>query len=220
LDLLVSPIRLLEGASRVERAGAVRLLLQAPEDGRLHGTDGSLVDCPPVPAALAADSPSVWLGRPEASALGLPPRLAAAGLARVDAGPLGRWGVAVITTAERVRDRERRALYRLTLGVLLAAGLVFAFGTAALRRQRQGLLLERELALAALERERDVELTAASRAATLGTLAMGIAHEVSTPLGIISGRAEQLVSKVDGDDRAARSVQAILDQTERIRRVI
>jgi signal transduction histidine kinase len=104
--------------------------------------------------------------------------------------------------------------------VILAAGLVFAFGTAALRRQRRGLLLERELALAALARERDAELTTASRAATLGTLAMGIAHEVSTPLGVISGRAEQLLSKVDGDERASRSVRAILDQTERIRRVI
>jgi signal transduction histidine kinase len=220
LDLLVSPIKLLEGASRVERPGAVRLLLQAPEDGRLHGTDGSLVDCPPVQAALAADHPSVWLSRSEASALGLPPRMAAAGLARIDAGPLGRWGVAVVTTAERVRDRERRALYRLALGVLLAAGLVFAFGTAALLRQRQGLLLERRLALAALARERDADLATANRAATLGTLAMGIAHEVSTPLGIITGRSEQLLTRLDGDERGARSLRAILDQAERIRRVI
>jgi signal transduction histidine kinase len=49
---------------------------------------------------------------------------------------------------------------------------------------------------------------------------MGIAHEVSTPLGVIAGRAEQLMPKVEGDERAARSVRAILDQSDRIRRVI
>ena len=126
----------------------------------------------------------------------------------------------MVTSAERVRDRERRARFRLSLGVLLTAGLVCAFGTAALRRQRRGLLLERELSLAALARERDAELATASRAATLGTLAMGIAHEVGTPLGVISGRAEQLLARATDDERSARAVRAILDQTERIRRVI
>ena len=126
----------------------------------------------------------------------------------------------MVTTAVRVRDREQRATLRLVLGVTLAAGLVFAFGTAALARQRGGMLLERALALAALARVRDAELTTTSRAATLGTLAMGIAHEVATPLGVISGRAEQLLARAGEDERAARSVKAILEQTERIRRVI
>jgi len=220
LDLVVPPIKLLEGVTRVERPGIVRLLLLAPDDPRFRSTDGARLDSESVQGALAAERTSVWLERSEASALGLPPRRAAAGLARIDAGSLGRWAVVVVTTAERVRDRQLRASYRLTLGVLLAGGLVFVFGTAALRRQRRGLLLERELALAALARERDAELTTATRAATLGTLAMGIAHEVSTPLGVIAGRAEQLLPRVSGDERAARSVHAILDQAERIRRVI
>ena len=104
--------------------------------------------------------------------------------------------------------------------MLLSAGLVFLFGTAALRRQRRGMLLERELALAALARARDGELATASRAAMMGTLAMGIAHEVSTPLAVIAGRAEQLAARSGGDERATRAVQAILEQSERIRRVV
>ncbi len=220
LDLVVPPNKLLEGAMRVERPGVVRLLLLGPDDPRLRGTDGGWVASAPVLRALATESTSAWLGRREAAELGLPPRRAAAGLAHIDAGPLGRWAVAVVTSAERVRDRELRAAWRLVLGVLVAVGLVVAFGTAALRRQRRGLLLERELALADLGRRRDSELATASRAATLGTLAMGIAHEVATPLGVIAGRAEQLLPRVDGDERAARSVQAILDQTDRIQRVI
>jgi two-component system NtrC family sensor kinase len=220
LDLLVPTTSLLEGPVRVERPDTVRLLVRAPGDAHLRRADGRAIEVSAIERALATSGTVAWLTRTEAPALGLHPRLAAAGLAHVDAGPLGRWAVAVVTSAERVRDRERRAKGRLVLGVLLAAGLVFAFGSAALRRQRRGLTLERELALAALARERDVELGTKSRAATLGTLAMGIAHEISTPLGVIAGRAEQLLPKVESDPRAARAVQAIIDQAERIRRVI
>jgi len=220
LDLVAPPMLLLEGAARVERPGMVRLLLLGPDDPHLRGSGGEVLDSAPVQRALLAEQTSAWLDRREAAALGLPRRRAAAGLARIDAGPLGRWAVAVVTSAERVRGREQRAYVRLALGVLLAAGLVFAFGSAALLRQRRSLLLEGELALAALTRRRDAELLTANRAATLGTLAMGIAHEVSTPLGVIAGRAEQLLPRLEGDERAARAVRAILEQAERIRRVI
>jgi signal transduction histidine kinase len=141
-------------------------------------------------------------------------------LARVDAGALGVWGIATVATAERERDREQRARWRLVLAVAFAGGLVFAFGGAALSTQRKELGLERELALAEQARLGDERLERASKAATLGTLAMGIAHEVSTPLNVISGRAEQLVPKVADDERATKSVQTILEQSERIGQVI
>jgi signal transduction histidine kinase len=54
----------------------------------------------------------------------------------------------------------------------------------------------------------------------MGALATGIAHEVSTPLGVIMGRAEQLLPKVAGDDRAKRALDVILEQAERIGQVV
>ena len=111
-------------------------------------------------------------------------------------------------------------MWRLVLGVLVASGLVLIFGGAALRRQRKGLELERELAVAEVQRERDEGLSRAERVATMGTFAMGIAHEVSTPLGVIVGRAEQLLSRAQGDERAARNAQAILNQADRIQHIV
>jgi signal transduction histidine kinase len=220
VDLVISPARLLEGAARMERPGAVRVLLLDLRGDDFHAIDGHVLQSAPIRAALATGRPSVWLGRDDASTLGLPHRRAAVGLAQIDAGVLGRWGIAVANSAERERDRDLRARWRLVLSVLSAAGLVFAFGSIALRKQRRGLVLESELAMTDLRRERDGKLATASRAATMGTLAMGIAHEVSTPLGIIVGRAEQLLPRIAEDERATRSLKAILAQAERIRRVV
>jgi signal transduction histidine kinase len=99
-------------------------------------------------------------------------------------------------------------------------GLVLAFGGLAMRNQRKELLLAHRLALADLARERDDRLERAGRAATMGALAVGVAHEISTPLGIIAGRAEQLIPKVSADERASSSVRIILEQIDRIHRVI
>jgi signal transduction histidine kinase len=53
------------------------------------------------------------------------------------------------------------------------------------------------------------------------TLAAGVAHEVTTPLSVIAGRAEQLASRAAPDDeRGKKNAQLILEQTERIREVI
>jgi signal transduction histidine kinase len=104
--------------------------------------------------------------------------------------------------------------------VLSASSLVVAFGALAMRRQRRELELSRELALGALEREHEARLDRAGRAATLGTLAMGIAHEIATPATIIQGRAEQLLPRVAGDERADAAARAIVHQAGRISEVV
>ena len=186
---------------------------------RFTGGGGRELDAPPVAAAFGRGETVALLSRPEAAGLGLPTRTAWAGLARADGGPGGTWEIAVVTSAQRQRDRERAASRRLLGSVASAAVLVLAFGGFAMRQQRKELVLERELAVAALQQSGDDRLQRASRMAALGTLAIGVAHEISTPLGVIAGRAEQLMPRAE-DDRARRGLGAILDQVKRINEVV
>jgi signal transduction histidine kinase len=143
-----------------------------------------------------------------------------AGLAKVDAGNAGLWGIAVVASAQRERDREVFAQLRLALSVVVASGLVLAFGGLALRNQRKRMLLSQELAVASVQSERNERLVRADKLATMGALATGIAHEVSTPLGVILGRSEQLLSRSNGDERSRRAVEAIAQQAERIGEIV
>jgi signal transduction histidine kinase len=206
--------------SAIVKPGVRILLLQRPQETELVDPGGARFASPAIQQAIERGETMVRLSRPEALALGLPERMAVAGLATVPAGSSGHWGVAVVTTALRERDRERWAQRRLILAVAIATSLVLAFGGFALRNQRNELELSHRLALTEIARERDERLERLSQAATMLTLASGMAHELSTPLGVIIGRAEQLSPRLVGDERATRSLQAIIEQAERIREVV
>ncbi len=220
VDLGVTVAQLLGTDPQSERTGDSTVFLSAPGDPSLHALDGRTVDSPALRTALDENTRAIRLDRPQAAQVGLPARTAMAGLAHVDAGALGRWSVAVVASAARERDREKRALGRLVLSVLVTSSLVLAFGGIALRKQRKELELSRELAIAEIQRAGDEALAQAQRAATMGTFAMGIAHEVSTPLGVIMGRAEQLIGRAQNDERAMHGAQAILKQTDRIQQIV
>jgi signal transduction histidine kinase len=74
------------------------------------------------------------------------------------------------------------------------------------------------------ETERALELEQRARqAATLavaGKLAAGLAHEVGTPLNILSGRAEFSLRNMAPDDPNRDDIEAIIKQIDRISRVI
>ncbi len=210
----------LAGVRHVEVPSALILLVGPPRDAGFVATDGRIIPSERLLWALDAGAAHVMLERDEAAQVGLPARIAAAGLARVEDPQGGVWRVVVIESAQRLRDRQERARVRLALGLVLATGLVLAFGGVALWLQRKELGLERELAVRALELERDAQLQRADKMATLAALSTGIGHELATPLAVILGRAEQLEGRFSGDERARRSLDAIIEQVDRIKRIM
>jgi two-component system NtrC family sensor kinase len=219
-DSSVAEDALLAGLRSIEREKALVIVTRRATDAALWTTTGRPLVAPRLTEALDRGDEAVRIPREEATRFGLPPRTALAGLSRVDAGAAGTWDIVAIASAERERDREDWARRRLVLSVATAAGLALAFGGVAMRNQRKELELERELALSSVQQRRDERLERASKAAAMGTLAMGVAHEISTPLGVIAARAEQMMPRVAGDDRLSTSVAAILSQTDRINQVI
>lgn len=64
------------------------------------------------------------------------------------------------------------------------------------------------------------QLEHVTRLATIGTLASGIAHELGTPLNVVLARAKMIArGEVDGDDIKGNA-QAIVEQAERMTRII
>ena len=216
----VTQTDMLRSLHGIERKGTTIVLLTREAGGTWMRTDGTTLNMPMLPHTYDARTNWVRLSRPQSRLLGLPERTSIAGIAQLHRGPRGPWLIAVVTTAQRERDREIRSQRALVLGVFLAGGLVLAFGGIALRTQRKELELAAALTVAEVARQRDARLVRADKLATLGALATGIAHEISTPLGVIVGRAEQLLPKLEQDERSQRSIHAILEQGERISRVI
>lgn len=208
------------GLKKLEQPGSYIVLLWPPDAPGFVATSGQ-----PVPSGLLQDALQegrgyVRLPRELAAELGLPRRAAVAGLARFREPAGGVFQVAAVATALRARERADEASWRALLAVFVAAGAVLAMGGVALHWQRQELRAQQALAIEEAHRRREAELERASRAATLGTLAMGITHELSTPLGIITARAEQLVARLRTDERAAHGVQVIQEQAGRMSQVI
>lgn len=193
-----------------------RLLLSSTHAPELRTPEGQRVSLPGVAEHVQLGDTWARLTSEDATLLGLPAEIAVAGVARVDCGLFGRWSVISVSSADRQRDREVRRAVRMVAGVGLVSLIILGFGVALLRMQRHERALADELALEGQRARRDVQLAREGRAATVLTFAAGMAHELSTPLGVIAMRAEQLEASAE-DERTRRASRVIGDQVTRIR---
>lgn len=204
------PHSVLPGVASLERTNERIILFRWPSASTFVRPNATRVEATFLRDAVAARKTVLRLSHEESESIGLPPRTAWAGLAYARDGRV----VLVVSSAFRASDRGIESHERLWLTVVSECALVLLCGFVVVRGQRQRMKLEHARQLHEATALLDEKLSRVSRAGMLGTLAMGIAHEISTPLGIISQRSQMLIGN---DDReTARAASAIAQQTARI----
>ena len=188
------------------------LLLWRSGTHELRTFEGELVSASSVARAASERAARATLPAGEAADLGLPESPAVVGLASFYAGSLGDWTVAVVSSTERQRFREGRRYVRTLLMVSLASLVILGYCLVLLRSQRQDRALLRE----GQRFDRESALARESREAAMLTFATGVAHDLSTPLGVIAMRAEQIENWAD-EESIRRSARTITEQIDRIR---
>jgi len=203
----------------LEQPGITRIFVRPP--GRPWVClDGMALMAPPLERAAATQGRWALVSPDEAAFLGLPERSAALALSGAMDRRGDTWIVAVAGTAFREPDRSQHSRWRLLASFGSMGAFLSILGWWALRFQKQEMELAREIELRELGRHKDQALSQADRAATMLTLASGVAHEIGTPLGVISGRAAQLAARVKEDERNLRLAQTIQDEVEHINQTI
>jgi signal transduction histidine kinase len=64
------------------------------------------------------------------------------------------------------------------------------------------------------------QLRHAERLVTVGKLASGIAHELGTPLNVVSGRAKMISQNPAADDAVRNNARIVMEQSERMAQII
>lgn len=215
-------LRLLGGAPALEHPGELMILVARPDREGFLTTDRRVIASSRLRAAVDEGAPNVEVPRDDATLFGLPRRLAVAGVASVPSRRNRSWGVVVLASARRLRVREEHEQWRLALTVLLVGLVIGGFARMAQLRQRRELELSRQVAISGVERDHDAALAKADKMATLAALSTGIAHELGTPLSVIVGRVDQVSERVAraGDERSAAALTIVLEQVDRIQRIV
>ncbi|HEX2569857.1 MAG TPA: ATP-binding protein [Polyangia bacterium] len=238
-DARFLPVRIMNDPASAGALQTRHLVFQRPDHwidldtGRLVTTPWQRAPGPPdqVPAGMEnlvaamekGEQGSRLLRRDTAAALDLGHRSAVASFAPIRALPGGPWSMAVITSARSVRDRAIIGAWRLGAATALTGLLVSLFGVLVIRAERRSQALAEALRLAEATAALQRQLAQAEKLANTGRLAAGIAHELGTPLGVISGRAEQLLERLPEGPEAEplrKGFHSILGQVEKVSRII
>ena len=143
-----------------------------------------------------------------------PPEAPVAVAATVNFGEAGEpWTLVRVSSAASLRSQERTLVRRLVAGGALALGILLVSAGYVLHNTRRTTALRERL------RHAD-RIAHAEKLATAGQLAAGIAHEIGTPLNVVRGRAELALSRLGPDHAQAASQRVIIDEVDRVTRLI
>jgi len=104
-----------------------------------------------------------------------------------------------------------------SLWILLFVGLLWGIlSWLLLRRQSSLERLTRDLEHLRQMRKKDDQLVRAEKLATAGVLMSGLAHEIGTPLGVLSMRLQLLRRRFEAGSEETKTVDILLSQLERV----
>lgn len=133
--------------------------------------------------------------------------------------PPFRWTTGLAAHLDGIAaDLQALAMRLLLLFVLLFMALSAVAAVLSWYLRRQGRLRERLESQAVTARMRD-QLIQAEKLSNLGQIAAGLAHEIGTPLGVISIRLDQLHART-ADTRDRDRISIMKEQIERISAII
>ncbi len=172
-----------------------------------------------------ASQGALTLSREAAEALGLDRRRAVAGFAPVILAESRPWSIAVVASAQRVRDRARVGAWRLGAATGVASLLVALFGVVLTRQQRRSLALAEQLRLASMTaalRERSEKIV---EAIPVGVIALDSAMKVTSVNPylmdrhvVAGGTLSQALPKATPEERAL--LEALLEEARACRRPV
>ncbi len=134
------------------------------------------------------------------------------------ARPIGSWTVTWVASTQPILAQQQATLSRIVATAIAAAIVVAMVGIVLMRQQHRADELASQLVYAKAEakaHELENQLVRADRLVTVGVMATEIAHEIGTPLGVVRGRAEQVLPML-GDGAGADDLKVVIRQVDQI----
>ncbi|NVB81096.1 MAG: hypothetical protein HOV81_22055 [Kofleriaceae bacterium] len=192
---------------RLARGSTLRMVVLDGDGRAAPISDRELASALDRPELRQAREPSRHtIGHDLASRVGLAPTAAVAVSVPLSVSSAERWMLVVVTSTPALQSQERTIVRR----VLVGGGLVLVLLVVA------AAYVIRNASRAASMRER----LRSEKLVTAGQLAAGIAHEIGTPLNVARGRVELALSHLGRDHAEAENHRIVIDQIDRVTRLI